>query len=52
MDYEKLRTTRNEKNSFANYLGISVRKVREGYAEAVVVCNSLHQYCSLYSKKY
>lgn len=34
MDFEKLIMYRNQKNSFANLLGIRITKISEGYAQA------------------
>lgn len=34
MDYEKLRVYRNTHNSFAEFLGIEIIEIKEGYAKA------------------
>lgn len=39
MDFEKLIIHRNEKNNFANLLGIRITKISEGYAQAEMSTN-------------
>lgn len=34
MDYEKLRQFRNNNNNFAQFLGLEITEIREGYASA------------------
>lgn len=36
MDYEEMRMVRNQNNLFANHIGVSVIKLQEGYAEAIL----------------
>ena len=42
MDYQKLREQRNQTNPFAQYVGIVITKIEEGYAEVELALRPEH----------